>query len=196
MICETKLFFFCYLCWPDPVTVLQRKLPAPGFHVEIVMAESDNSTQQQPQSSSGADSGKIKSKQSRDDDVFSDSDGEEEGNSKAVDSSSTKDKTAGSMHQTSRDHQITEPPKTDDNSANRSITSSSSSGLYNNNPVQDDSLAVSNIKAIAADASVFSFGDEEEDYESDWAWEFKFYHIHSLHTQVKHFFVWTLFLYE
>lgn len=131
------------------------------------MAESDNSTQQQPQSSSGADSGKIKSKQSRDDDVFSDSDGEEEGNSKAVESSSTKDKTAGSMHQTSRDHQITEPPKTDVNSANRSVTSSSSSGLYNNNPVQDDSLAVSNIKAIAADASVFSFGDEEEDYESD-----------------------------
>ncbi|KAJ4900262.1 PTEN 3 [Raphanus sativus] len=166
--------FYCWLntTLTDTRTMLKgidfdgfekRRLPAPGFHVEIVMAES---TQQQPQSSSGADSGKIKSKQNRDDDVFSDSDGEEEGNSKTVDSSSTNDKTAGSVHQTSRDHQINEPPRTDDHSADRSVTSSSSSGLYNN-PVQDDSLAVSNIKAIAADASVFSFGDEEEDYESD-----------------------------
>ncbi|KAL0738355.1 hypothetical protein Bca4012_014565 [Brassica carinata] len=170
--------FYCWLntSLTDTRTMLKgidfdgfekRKLPAPGFHVEIVMAESDNSTQQQPQSSSGADSGIIKSKQNRDDDVFSDSDGDEEGNSKTVESSSTNDKTAGSIHQTGRDHQINEPPKTDDHSANRSVTSSSSSGLYNNNPVQDDSLAVSNIKAIAADASVFSFGDEEEDYESD-----------------------------
>ncbi|CAF2018497.1 hypothetical protein Bca4012_079564 [Brassica carinata] len=167
--------FYCWLntTLTDTRTMLKgidfdgfekRKLPAPGFHVEIVMAESDSSTQQRPQSSSGADSGKIKSKQSRDDDVFSDSDGEEEGNSKHTESNSTIEKTAGSVHQTSRDHQINEPPKTDDHSANKS---SSSSGLYNNNPVQDDSLAVSNIKAIAADASVFSFGDEEEDYESD-----------------------------
>ncbi|KAJ0248844.1 Phosphatidylinositol 3,4,5-trisphosphate 3-phosphatase and protein-tyrosine-phosphatase PTEN2B [Hirschfeldia incana] len=171
--------FYCWLntTLTDTRTMLKgidfdgfekRKLPAPGFHVEIVMAESDNSTQQQPQGSSGADSGKIKSKQNRDDDVFSDSDGEEEVNSKAVESSSTNDKTAGSMHQASRDHQINVPPKTnDDQSANRSVTSPSSSSLYNNNPVQDDSIAVSNIKAIAADASVFSFGDEEEDYESD-----------------------------
>ncbi|CAH8385260.1 unnamed protein product [Eruca vesicaria subsp. sativa] len=163
--------FYCWLntTLTDTRTMLKgidfdgfekRKLPAPGFHVEIVMIESDNSTQQQPQSSSGADSGKTKSKQNRDDDVFSDSDGEEEGNSKAGESSSTTKKTAGSMHQ------MNEPPETDEQSASRSVTSSSSSGPYNN-AVQDDSLAVSNIKAIAADASVFSFGDEEEDYESD-----------------------------
>ncbi|KAF8088912.1 hypothetical protein N665_0527s0030 [Sinapis alba] len=168
--------FYCWLntTLTDTRTMLKgidfdgfekRKLPAPGFHVEIVMVESDNSTQQQPRSSSGGDSGKIKSKQNRDDDVFSDSDGDEEGNSKAVESSSTNDKTAGSMQQTSRDNES--PPKTDDHSANRSVTSSSSSGLYNNPVQDDDSLAVSNIKAIAADASVFSFGDEEEDYESD-----------------------------
>ncbi|VVB05118.1 unnamed protein product [Arabis nemorensis] len=155
----------------------KRKLPAPGFHVEIVMIESDNSqptnpnfdssyaTQQQSQSSSGADSGKIKSKQNKDDDVFSDSDAEEEGNSKHIESNSTNAKTAGSLHTTSKPHQINEHPKTDDHSANKSVTSSSSLGLYN--PVPNDSLAVNDIKAIAADASVFSFGDEEEDYESD-----------------------------
>lgn len=144
---------------------MQRKLPAPGFHVEIVMIESDDSqptkpksdsshsTVQQPQSSSGTDSGTIKSEQSRDDDdVFSDSDGE--GNSKGVES-----------HSTSKIHQINESPKIDDHSADRSVTNSSSSGL--SNEVLNDSLAVSDFKAIAADASVFSFGDEEEDYESD-----------------------------
>lgn len=128
-------------------------------------SDSSYSTQQQPHSSSGADSSKIKSKQNKDDDVFSDSDAEEEGNSKPIESNSTTAKTAGSLHTTSKPHQINEPPKTDDHSANRSFTSSSSSGLYN--PVPNDSLAVSDIKAIAADASVFSFGDEEEDYESD-----------------------------
>ncbi|KAG7633881.1 Tensin phosphatase C2 domain [Arabidopsis suecica] len=151
----------------------KRKLPAPGFHVEIVMIEPDNSqptksksdsTQQQSQSSSSADSSKLKSNE-KDDDVFSDSDGEEEGNSKPIKSYSTNEKTASSMHTTSKPHQINEPPKRDDPSANRSVTSSSSSGHYN--PVPNDSLAVSDIKAIAADASVFSFGDEEEDYESD-----------------------------
>ncbi|ESQ45509.1 hypothetical protein EUTSA_v10010193mg [Eutrema salsugineum] len=181
--------FYCWLntTLTDKRTMLKgidfdgfekRKLPAPGFHVEIVMIESDNSqptkpksdssysAEQQPQSSSGADSGKTgKFKQNKDDDVFSDSDGEEEGNSKHIESNSTTEKTVGSMHTTSKPHQINEPQKTDDNSANRSVTSSSSSGLYN--PVPNESLAVSNIKAIAADASVFSFGDEEEDYESD-----------------------------
>jgi phosphatidylinositol-3,4,5-trisphosphate 3-phosphatase/dual-specificity protein phosphatase PTEN len=148
----------------------KRKLPAPGFHVEIVMIEPDNSqptksksdsTQQQSQSSSSADSSKLKSNE-KDDDVFSDSDGEEEGNSQSY---STNEKTASSMHTTSKPHQINEPPKRDDPSANRSVTSSSSSGHYN--PIPNNSLAVSDIKAIAADASVFSFGDEEEDYESD-----------------------------
>ncbi|XP_010515377.1 PREDICTED: phosphatidylinositol 3,4,5-trisphosphate 3-phosphatase and protein-tyrosine-phosphatase PTEN2B-like [Camelina sativa] len=152
----------------------KRKLPAPGFHVEIVMIESDNSqptksrsdsTQQQSQSSSSADSSQLKSSQNKDDDVFSDSDGEDNGNSKPIETNSTTEKTSGSMHTTSKPHQINELPKTDDPSANRSITSSSSSDLHN--PLPNHSLAVSDIKAIAADASVFSFGDEEEDYESD-----------------------------
>lgn len=128
-------------------------------------SDSSYSTQQQSQSSSGADSGKIKSKQNKDDDVFSDSDAEEEGNSKHIESNSTTAKTAGSLHTNSKPHQINEHPEADDHSANKSVTSSSSSGLYN--PVPNDSLAVNDIKAIAADASVFSFGDEEEDYESD-----------------------------
>ncbi|CAH2064534.1 unnamed protein product [Thlaspi arvense] len=173
--------FYCWLntTLTDKRTMLKgidfdgfekRKLPAPGFHVEIVMIESKSgssySTEQRPQSSSGTDSGKIKSKQNRDDDVFSDSDGEEEeGNSKHIESNSTTEKTVGSMHTTSKPHQVNEPPKADDHSANRSVTSSSSSGVYNQVP--SESLAVSNIKAIAADASVFSFGDEEDDYESD-----------------------------
>uniref|UniRef100_A0A1J3IGQ2 Phosphatidylinositol 3,4,5-trisphosphate 3-phosphatase and dual-specificity protein phosphatase PTEN n=1 Tax=Noccaea caerulescens TaxID=107243 RepID=A0A1J3IGQ2_NOCCA len=168
--------FYCWLntTLTDKRTMLKgvdfdgfekRKLPAPGFHVEIVMIESENSqptkpksdsshsTKQQPQSSASTDSGKIKSEQSRDDDdVFSDSDGE--GNSKGVEPNST-----------SKTRQINEPPKIDDHSANISVTSSSSSRL--SNPVSSDSLAVSDFKAIAADASVFSFGDEEEDYESD-----------------------------
>ncbi|CAN8278558.1 unnamed protein product [Cochlearia groenlandica] len=151
----------------------KRKLPAPGFHVEIVMIESDGSqqtkptcdssysTQQQPQSCSETGSSKIKSKQDKDDDVFSDSDGEkekEERNSKPLETNST----------TSKPHEINEPPKTDDHSTNRSVTDSSSSSLYSSVP--KDSLGVSDIKAIAADASVFSFGDEEEeeeDYESE-----------------------------
>lgn len=123
-----------------------------------------DSTQQQSQSSSTADSSKLKSNE-KDDDVFSDSDGEEEGNSKPIESYSTTEKTSDSMHATSKPHQINEPTKRDDPSANRNVTSSLSSGHYN--PVPNDSLAVSDIKAIAADASVFSFGDEEEDYESD-----------------------------
>ncbi|EOA23632.1 hypothetical protein CARUB_v10016830mg [Capsella rubella] len=154
----------------------KRKLPAPGFHVEIVMIESDNSqptksksdsTQKQSQSSSSAGSSKLKSNQNEDDDVFSDSDGEEDRHSKPIETNSKTEKTVDSMHTTSKPHQINEPPKIDvhDSSANRSLTSSSSSGLHN--PVPNHSLAVSDIKAIAADASVFSFGDEEEDYESD-----------------------------
>uniref|UniRef100_A0A803NFD5 Uncharacterized protein n=1 Tax=Cannabis sativa TaxID=3483 RepID=A0A803NFD5_CANSA len=102
----------------------KRKLPSPGFQVEIVMIDYDDK-KQVPQNEDN-------------DDVFSDSDGDEKGANKS---------------------RATAPPPTS------TATLSSEQELMT--PFEDGFNSGSDdFKAMAADASVFSFGDDE-DFESD-----------------------------
>ncbi|RRT40026.1 hypothetical protein B296_00044586 [Ensete ventricosum] len=93
------------------------------------------------------------------DDVFSDSDAEDTGSSRGKNANSSNDKTAG-----------IEQGSLDDGAAAAMVAKEApregSSGLMSEEAVVTNSAAVSEFKAIAADASVFSFGDEDE-YESE-----------------------------
>lgn len=183
---HSKRYLFCFL---------QRKLPSPGFQVEVVLVDTspnmDNTTKKSDESSgsrpSAADGSEVSENQNRKsgtndrDDVFSDS--ESEGGS----SKSKKEATSGSGN----DGSAVKP-------ASKSQTSTTSSddvaslthatkqvslgdgGAKQTAPPSDrkgdgagrsDSLpevpnSESEFKAMAADASVFTFGDDE-DYESE-----------------------------
>lgn len=142
----------------------KRKLPSPGFMVEVVLVDYDGSTQSQPAGNaatatttapaSAAGSAAIATATAdspQKDDVFSDSEGEE-----SVQSKAPKEAEVLSQSSTSEAQAKTEDKQ--------------SSGGHNlvsvSEPAQVGSGQVSEFKAIAADASVFSFGDED-DYESD-----------------------------
>ncbi|KAM7507129.1 hypothetical protein LguiA_017582 [Lonicera macranthoides] len=169
----------------------KRKLPSPGFQVEIVMIDHDGTTPTKykaNQANEGSDrrsgetptnhgdaathSNKSKAPENQDNDnVFSDSDGEE---------------TSSSRRNTTSEPGIGAPPQSgtmpDQISNLRQGTEQLSIGSKNNTQInasnekksdRDDERPASipnfdsgDIKAIAADASVFSFGDDE-DYESD-----------------------------
>ncbi|XP_047947770.1 phosphatidylinositol 3,4,5-trisphosphate 3-phosphatase and protein-tyrosine-phosphatase PTEN2A-like [Salvia hispanica] len=171
----------------------KRKLPSPGFHVEIVMVDydgtapsktrADDSTkgadgkqQDAPSSSENKDPSSQQNKQNNEDDVFSDSDGEEHAPSR----SSTVDQrpisvagTAPQSEQASKSERVSSVSHQMERlSVGRESTSSQSqSKEVKVDEVERPSSTIPNmgstdIKAIAADASVFSFGDDEDD-ESD-----------------------------
>ncbi|RVX23906.1 Phosphatidylinositol 3,4,5-trisphosphate 3-phosphatase and protein-tyrosine-phosphatase PTEN2A [Vitis vinifera] len=165
----------------------RRKLPSPGFQVEVVMIDYDGTIQTRFKSDSSrngsdgnsgyvpapsggvaATSNQSKVSESQDnDDVFSDSEGEETESSTRKQaqttsgtghgapgpkSGSTVEQIAGIKHGTEHLSLVSEQPS--------QINPSKE-------PKSDGALQeVSDFKAIAADASVFSFGDEE-DYESE-----------------------------
>lgn len=166
----------------------KRKLPSPTFQVEIVMIDYDGALPKKPNneqvksrhdasskltsSSSSGVAAVPKSKGSSEnegkDDVFSDSDGEDG-------SSRSNHAQASVAGQASDDPMSSVTQKTQQMSVNNTESNQKRSG----NPVVDGvgksesrvetpklgSSAATDFKAIAADASVFSFGDE--DYESE-----------------------------
>ncbi|KAK6924018.1 hypothetical protein RJ641_010218 [Dillenia turbinata] len=156
----------------------KRKLPSPGFQVEIVMIDYDgilpvkskaNSATEELNTNSGVaqvSSGEAAPKSTQNkvsenedkDDVFSDSEGEETGPSK-----SRQNKAAGPC---STAEQITTITRGTEQLTLRNQNPSTMDELKTDGIPNLDLAGASDIKAIAADASVFSFGDDE-DYESD-----------------------------
>ncbi|XP_042064282.1 phosphatidylinositol 3,4,5-trisphosphate 3-phosphatase and protein-tyrosine-phosphatase PTEN2A-like isoform X1 [Salvia splendens] len=171
----------------------KRKLPSPGFHVEIVMVDydgtapsktrADDSTngadgkqQDAASSSENKDPSSQQNKQNNEDDVFSDSDGEEPAPSRSSSVDQRPISVAGtaprseqankSEHVSSVSHQMERLSV-----GRESMSSQPQSKEVKVDEVERPSSTIPNmgstdIKAIAADASVFSFGDDEDD-ESD-----------------------------
>lgn len=155
----------------------KRKLPSPGFQVEVVLIDYDDvipsaveaaavkkSNESSSMSTTSAD--KAVSPTNRDsegsrkddkDDVFSDGEGEET-------NGSSKSREGQGQTKTSSETKLNNPEK--GNAAGSTTVKSEGDG--GSVPVVQGSNTgeVSEFKAMAADASVFSFGDEE-DYESD-----------------------------
>lgn len=122
-----------------------------------------------------ANSDQSKGSGSRDhnDDVFSDSDGEESTKTSARSSSAAP--SGGVIDSGTREEQITQVTRQTEQLA---IGGQEPTNLNtdNSSEIKIDAiertasipnLGSSDIKAIAADASVFSFGDDDEDYESE-----------------------------
>ena len=173
-------------------TSLQKKLPAPGFQVEVVMIDYHGAVQTRSKSDLGSNSSDgnsgyvavpsggiaVTSNQSRvsesqeNDDVFSDSEGEET-------ESSTKQQAQANSGAGPGSGSGSPGPKSGSpgeqqiagikhGTEHLSLVSEQSSQINaSKEPKSDGALQeVSDFKAIAADASVFSFGDDE-DYESE-----------------------------
>ncbi|KAJ9177298.1 hypothetical protein P3X46_012532 [Hevea brasiliensis] len=177
----------------------KRKLPSPGFQVEVVMIDYDGTL---PTSSKGdsatkgsdgttstgytlKSSGGLETNSNRkkvaenEDDVFSDSEGEETSSPKSRQATGPGVGSTQSSHTSSIS---TEQMRSLTHGTEQMLLGSREPSLINasDRPTTDriekpasglevpslDSVGVNEIKAIAADASVFSFGDEE-DYESD-----------------------------
>ncbi|XVF15502.1 hypothetical protein REPUB_Repub09cG0159400 [Reevesia pubescens] len=174
----------------------KRNIPYPGFKIELVMIDYDSTLDANSRANSAnkgtegnssytKDGVTANSKQSKasgsedNDDVFSDSDGEESGSTRirqtqaaaaavgpAVSghlSNPAAEQIGMSKHGT---HSVkNQEPSSNNASKDISINGvgKASSGLE---IPSTDSMSASDIKAIAADASVFSFGDDE-DYESE-----------------------------
>ncbi|XP_052881362.1 phosphatidylinositol 3,4,5-trisphosphate 3-phosphatase and protein-tyrosine-phosphatase PTEN2A-like isoform X3 [Gossypium arboreum] len=159
----------------------KRKLPSPGFQVEVVLADYNDlvpsnpptkTTANKPDESSGT-SAAPSSNNNNKDDVFSDVEEEESATSTnrqqkpAASSATTKSETSTNPDQvTSLVHST---GKVSLGSANSQQTHTTG------NPTKDAAAAAagtevssleSEFKVMAADTSVFSFGDEE-DYESE-----------------------------
>ena len=172
-------------------------MPYPGFTIELVMIDYEgtletnskaNSANKGTEGNSGYVKGRVtaNSKQSKasgsedNDDIFSDSDGEESGSSRSrqtqagtgVEPSASShlsnpaaEQIGTSGHGT---HQLSvknQAPSSNNASKDASINGVGKPSCGLEIPSMD-SMGASDIKAIAADASVFSFGDEE-DYESE-----------------------------
>ncbi|MBA0716980.1 hypothetical protein Golax_004830 [Gossypium laxum] len=182
----------------------KRKLPSPGFQVEVVLVDYNGTvptmpqtetTTNKPDESSGTgaastDGGAAPANENKDpghndkDDVFSDGEAEESGSSKSRQNKATSAEGIALNSATSE-------PETNDKSdqvaslvhstGQVSLGSASSQPMHGTSePRKDDAAAAaappaagvqvssseSEFRAMAADASVFSFGDDE-DYESD-----------------------------
>ncbi|XP_007042495.2 PREDICTED: phosphatidylinositol 3,4,5-trisphosphate 3-phosphatase and protein-tyrosine-phosphatase PTEN2A [Theobroma cacao] len=196
MIENRKILNTSDLDWFD-----KRKLPSPGFQVEVVLVDYNGTVLTKPQpenaatkpdESSGsnaasADGGAASSNQNKDpghndkDDVFSDSEAEESGSSKSRRHKAASAEGAAAPSATSK-------PETNSNSDQVAslVQSTEQVSLGNANAQQmhatseprkdavgeaaaagvQVSSSESEFKAMAADASVFTFGDDE-DYESE-----------------------------
>lgn len=164
----------------------QRKLPSPGFQLEVVMIDYDGTTpvNSKANSSNNASGGSsntnshqkngapttssnIKTHVSEDkDDVFSDSDGDVTPKTRTPRSDSTSrmmpnqfDTTTGSNAE--QPVGKNEPARSDVSSSQQNLVSPAKS-----EPQSETSTTVSDFKPIAADASVFTFGDDE-DFDSE-----------------------------
>uniref|UniRef100_A0A1D1YG03 Phosphatidylinositol 3,4,5-trisphosphate 3-phosphatase and dual-specificity protein phosphatase PTEN n=1 Tax=Anthurium amnicola TaxID=1678845 RepID=A0A1D1YG03_9ARAE len=183
----------------------KRKLPSPGFQVEVVLIDYDGSNPPRPtnvttknKSEGGSasvsvtgDSINTSSKSSKDsrghdkDDVFSDSETEDSGSSRSrhrhsqaargsgAPDTMTKGPEAKSLHQETESisQSSVEAPVKSEGPTQPSSSSEMRNDGKSGNPLNFeapklDSTGMSEFKAIAADASVFSFGDED-DYESE-----------------------------
>ena len=164
----------------------QRKLPSPGFQVEIVMIDYDGNLPARSKSDSSGNTSdgnagsivrveankKQQSSQSEDnDDVFSDSDGEEKGGDrKPVRESNATPEQVGNLAQATEQMVLGSTRHSQDNSVSQEATSDRTKKPDTSNENEAlaklDSTGASDIKAMAADASVFTFGDDE-DFESE-----------------------------
>ncbi|GMH14811.1 hypothetical protein Nepgr_016652 [Nepenthes gracilis] len=156
----------------------KRKLPSPRFEVEIVMVDYNDTkpkrlyTDPSSKKSDGRSDLPFPSSQHRSlenkdrgrDDVFSDSDGEEAGASSGKQAKSPSETGSATKKLVSN---LTDEAKQLSINGNQpsQMTAVSSGFEVHNGPVIDASRST-DFKAIAADASVFSFGDEDE-YESE-----------------------------
>lgn len=179
----------------------KRKLPSPGFQVEVVLADyngsvpattaaatvkkesegtapasgTSNNEQVTPAPKANKDSGSQDK-----DDVFSDSETEECVSSRKSKSSQEASGPAGSditttsenkpskneAKTTAQEHGAATPAVAPKDSSATKVVGSSAAAPSSFETAKLDSTGVSEFKAIAADASVFSFGDED-DYESE-----------------------------
>ncbi|KAF7129378.1 hypothetical protein RHSIM_Rhsim10G0113100 [Rhododendron simsii] len=165
----------------------KRKLPSPGFQVEIVMIDYDGSipTRKKAEIGNKESDGRVgnalsstdsvttanqnKDTENQDnDDVFSDSEGEETTSSKSSQARATSGALTSTHTQSGNEEVKDLTHGTQRLSLSKEATRSSDSS-----ETKIDGLGrlgsggmSSDIKAIAADASVFTFGDEE-DYESE-----------------------------
>lgn len=185
--------------------IVQRKLPSPGFQVEVVLADYDAALPARPQSetatkesadSSSANPAPVSNPTSGSepadgtnvnqqpgnndkDDVFSDNESEEPGMSKARQSKAASEvsapadaKNPGSRNKDDSDkissltHKTEQVSLGDTSSVHSEPKKDASVGTASSVDVSNPVGGVSDFKVMAADASVFSFGDEE-DYESD-----------------------------
>lgn len=187
----TILFFLLY--------ALQRKLPSPGFQVEVVLVDYNDSAPTTPNTettlnktdessgtfSASVDEGEHRSSQKKDpkshekDDVFSDGEAEETGSSKSTQAEAasaaggTVTFTTSSSEMNTNSDQIASVTRGTENISVGNATDSTQMHVPKNDAVVGvvSGLEVPNnteseFKAMAADASVFTFGDEE-DYESE-----------------------------
>lgn len=183
----------------------KRKLPSPGFQVEVVLADYDASFPARPQSETAAIEPADSSSANRapmpnptsgsepadgsnmnqppgnndKDDVFSDNESEETGMSKAGQTKTASEASApadakppGSKNNNDSDklssltHKTEQVSLGDASSAHSEPKKDASVGAMSSVDVSNPVGGVSDFKVMAADASVFSFGDED-DYESD-----------------------------
>ncbi|PSS02688.1 Phosphatidylinositol 3,4,5-trisphosphate 3-phosphatase and protein-tyrosine-phosphatase [Actinidia chinensis var. chinensis] len=177
----------------------KRKLPSPGFQVEVVLVDYNGTVPTRPQTepdtdksveSSGATPTPVDenasmtnlnkdSDRNEKDDVFSDSEDEETGPSKSrqskaaseaggtVDTKTSNSETTNSSHiagLTCETKQVSlgKTSSTQTSEPRKDTIGGTMSGLEVPNPKGE----VSDFKAMAADASVFTFGDED-DFESE-----------------------------
>ncbi|OMO56610.1 hypothetical protein CCACVL1_26429 [Corchorus capsularis] len=169
----------------------KRNLPYPGFKVELVMIDYDGRLATNSKATNSANKGTegnsdyakdgatANSKQNKvsgnedNDDVFSDSDGEESGTPRSRQTQATAGVRAAASSNLSnnatRQVGMSTPEthqrsvKNEEPASNNASKDNESTGLAVPNL---NSMGASDIKAMAADASVFSFGDDE-DYESE-----------------------------
>ncbi|XP_042061183.1 phosphatidylinositol 3,4,5-trisphosphate 3-phosphatase and protein-tyrosine-phosphatase PTEN2A-like isoform X2 [Salvia splendens] len=168
----------------------KRKLPSPGFHVEIVMVDydgtapsktrADDSTKgadgkqrDAPSSSENKDPSSQQNKQNNDDDVFSDSDGEEPAPSRSRSVDQRPIPVAGTAPQSEQASKSERVSSVSHQMERLSVGRESTSSQTQSKEVKVDeverppstipNMGSTDIKAIAADASVFSFGDDEDD---------------------------------
>lgn len=173
----------------------QRKVPSPGFQVEIVMVDYDSSKSQNQASkydNSKSDvtvatekakqdrSMKSRRKKDSNDDVFSDSDTEDSRSPNQVSPQplsnsgehatfhrpTTNVPNEGTVNITTTAEQISFNDGKVETRVVHGETKEETSSLKLEEAATSNSTSVSEFKAIAADASVFSFGDDE-DYESE-----------------------------
>ncbi|KAL5707054.1 hypothetical protein ACHQM5_025150 [Ranunculus cassubicifolius] len=162
----------------------KRSLPSPGFQVEIVVVDYDgtiiektkNESTSAEASSTAASSGELTTRtkqvkggedQDRDDVFSSDSESEEN-------NSSRKKKTGETTSSVNPESTIAQKEIVDITHGIAQVSVKSGGVVEATATKGDDvesvnveSVAGSDIKAIAADASVFSFGDEDEDSDSE-----------------------------